>query len=507
MKARKRTDRTMPDVSDDPHSAFGRPDQNARSPHRRGPLIFLAIFSALAIAIISTILFHQLLSPTHVAPTAATRHARSSASDAASARDQAKLPLASPSAPTGLTAHASSPSRVTLSWRPDSRRAAVVRYIIYRDGRRIGASKAASFGDASVKAATTYSYKVSARNAAGKIGARSKAVSVTTPNALSPSSSPPASTPNGFPDAVNTGYENSAGYPGTLKDCNGVAIRSNTTYQNCDFPDGLAIGSASNHPTNVTFVGCRFASNLVNDATVADYGSGIVFSYDTFEPSTVQPGPGPTSPNAPPIANSEGYQYGIDQRYAGALTVDHSDLWGFEEAIQLSYSSSAEPVIISNSWIHNPRSPGSSDHTDGILENYGGLSYMTFNHNSVVGNGNTNALALQGAAGYSHVTITNNYFAGYGYMVNSGANTKSTDMIFTGNVWGTDIEPIFGPLYGNAMYTTPGLGGVWSDNTIYVQPGTTWMAADNNGLYWWPGDTNPSNSHQIIGHKTNYPGA
>ena len=512
MKARKRTDRALAGEPGGSRSAAGRRHQRTRSSWTRVSFISVAIFSALAIAVSGTILVHHIFaSGTHVDPTAATRHARLNAANASSADSQDRPSVASPAVPTGLTAHATSPSRVDLSWRPDSRRAAVVRYIIYRDGRRIGTSKTASFGDVSVKAATTYSYKISARNAAGKVGARSKAVHVTTPAAASSppspaSTSPPASTPSGFPDAANTGYENSAGYPGSLKDCSNVAINSNTTYQYCDFPNGLAIGSASNHPTNVTFVGCRFASNLVNDATVADYGSGIVFSYDTFEPSTVQPGPGPTSPSAPAIANSAGYQYGIDQRYAGALTVDHSDFWGFEEAIQLSYSSKAEPVIISNSWIHNPRSPGSSDHTDGILENYGGLSYMVFDHNSIVGNGNTNALALQGEAGYSHVTISNNYFSGYGYMVNSGADTKSTDMTFTGNVWGTDIEPIFGPLYGNAMYTTPGLGSVWSGNTIYVQPGTAWMAAGNNGLYWWPGDTNPSNSHQIIGHKTNYPG-
>jgi hypothetical protein len=248
----------------------------------------------------------------------------------------------------------------------------------------------------------------------------------------------------------------------------------------------------------------------VVNANVADYGSHIVFSYVTFEPSTVAAGPGPSSPYANPIAQNRGYQYGIDQRYSGSLTVDHANFWGFAQAIEFGHSSQARPVVVSNSWIHNPRSPSGSsglDHTDGILENYGGLSYMVFHHNSIVGNGNTNALALQGRTPYRHVTITNNYFSGYGYMVNSGSDTKSPGMVFVGNVWGTDFRPVWGPLYGGAMYNTRGLGGRWARNIIRVRSGTKWMSKRNNGLYWWPIDGDPSNSHQVIGHKRDWPGA
>jgi chitodextrinase len=413
-----------------------------------------------------------------------------------------------PTVPTGLTAKAVSPTRVELSWRPATRRASFVRYSVYRNGRKIGASKINSFQDANARPATAYSYRISAGDAVGRVSRRSKAAKVTTPAvAGQPSSSPTGTSgPSAFPGATNTGYENAPGYPGSLKDCDRIVIRSDSTYQYCNFSDGLSVGSANKHLTNVRFVGCRFASNAVDDANVADYGDGIVFSYDTFEPNAVPASSEPTSPHAEAIANGQGYQYGIDQRYSGALTVDHSDFWGFAEAIQFGYSSQAKPLIVSNTWIHNPRNPGRVDHSDGILENYGGLSYMVFNHNTIVGDGNTNALALQGGVGYSHVTITNNYFSGYGYMVNSGADSKSTYMVFTGNVWGTDFEPYWGPLYGDAMYTTPGLDGVWRDNTIHVQLGGTWMSERNNGMYWWPTDGNPSNSSQIVGHKTDYRG-
>jgi Right handed beta helix region len=317
--------------------------------------------------------------------------------------------------------------------------------------------------------------------------------------------------PGSFPGPDNTGYRHAPGYPGHLTDCSRVPIRSNTTYRFCDFPDGLGIGSSSSSPVNVTFVGCRFASSNVSDANVADYGANITFSYPTFEPNTVSASSEPTSVYATPVARTASYQYGIDQRHAGALTVDHADIWGFAEAVQLGYSSQAGPVTISNSWIHNPRDPGGTDpstddHTDGILENYGGLSYITFNHNTIIGNGNTQAIALQGSAKYDHITITNNYLSGYGYMVCTGAHTPDTNMVFTGNVWSTEFEPGFGPLYDGISYTTPGLGGVWRGNTIHVAPGTSWMAAANSGLYWWPDDSNPTSSHQIVGHTHDYSG-
>jgi hypothetical protein len=510
MKARKRTDRPLGDALSGRFPATGGHRHKARPNRRRVSALCVVIFSALAIAVSVTILYsHDLPGSAHpaAANSSAKTHAHLSANNGL-LTDPSRRSNAWPPTPTGLTADAVSPSKVSLSWRPDSKRADVVSYNIYRDGKEIGTSKTVSFHNIRIKPATAYSYRVSARNAAGRVSQLSKAVYVKTPAAIA--SSPPLpsapSSPSGFPDATNTGYENAPGYPGHLTECANIVIRSNSTYKYCDFPDGLYIGAAGTHPTNIQFIGCRFASNAVDDANVADYGSGIVFSYDTFEPSTVSPDAEPTSPYAIPIANGQGYQYGIDQRYSGALTVDHSDIWGFAEAIQFDYSSQAQPVIVSNTWIHNARSDAGVDHTDGILENYGGLSYMVFSHNSIVGDGNTNALALQGGPGYSHVTITSNYFSGYGYMVNSGANSKSTYMVFTGNVWGTDFEPYWGPLYGDAMYTTPGLGGVWRDNTIYVQPGTIWMSKLNSGLYWWPTDGNPSNPEQIVGHKTDYPG-
>lgn len=311
-----------------------------------------------------------------------------------------------------------------------------------------------------------------------------------------------------FPSAANTGFKKAPGYTGTLTDCSDLIVKSNTTYRFCDFPHGLTIGSATKHPTDVKFVGCRFASNSVVDADVADYGAHVTFSYSTFEPSTVPVSSEPISARARPIAADRSYQYAVDLRGSGALTIDHSDIWGFADGVQFSASGKADPLTISNSWIHNPSlDPTGAAHVDAILNSYGGISYMTFNHNTVVGDGNTQALALQGNSAYEHVTITNNYFAGYGYTICIGSHVLSRDIIFTGNVLGSDLEPTYGPLYNSESFTTSGLGNVWRDNKFYVAPGTSWLSRSNSGLYWWPTDTNPSNSRQLIGHQTDYPGA
>lgn len=325
-----------------------------------------------------------------------------------------------------------------------------------------------------------------------------RASPATSPGAASPG------TPAGFPDAADTGYQNAPGYPGALTRCS-TNIRAGATYRFCDFPDGIDV----NRP-DVTFIGCRFASNDVLGADVRVDAPNVTFSYDTFEPSAV---------SAPPVPYGRGYQYGIDQDGPFRMTIESSNFWGFGEAIQLTDpdgSTESSPLLIENSYIHDPSAQGPSGpgqyHVDGILSNDGGSSFMTIKHNTIIANADTNALALQTSGGgsdgtpYNHIVVTDNYFSGFGYMVNTGGNTDSTDMVFTGNVWGTDFEPGWGPLYGDAMYTTRGLGGVWHDNTIHVVPGTGWMAAGNNGLFWWPTDANPSNPAQIIGHRSDYRG-
>ncbi|GAM18832.1 hypothetical protein SAMD00019534_020070 [Acytostelium subglobosum LB1] len=311
-----------------------------------------------------------------------------------------------------------------------------------------------------------------------------------------------------WPDETNTGYKKSPGYPGSLVSTCPSTVVSNSVYKYCNYINGLYIGSSSQTVTNITFIGCRFASNAVDDANVAVYGSAITFNYCTFEPKTTVE-PTWSNPTAR-IKRTLSYQYGIDQRAAGPLTVDHCDMWGFANGIQIGYSDLAGPLTIRHSWFHNLRQDGGGvDHTDALLENYGGLSHMVIDHNTITGVGNTNGLGLQGDDAYQYISITNNYFSGYAYMLNLGGHTLSSNMVFTGNVWGAEIKPGWGPVYDSVAFEVPNistLNNQWQNNTIRVGAATpsTWMATGNNGLYWWPTDINPSTKYVIIGHATDY---
>jgi hypothetical protein len=285
----------------------------------------------------------------------------------------------------------------------------------------------------------------------------------------------PTAPSTAFPGAGDTGYRNAPGYPGALTNC-ALPIISNTTYRFCNFPDGASVGTAAKPVSGVTFLGSRFASNAVTDANVAVYGSDITFDYTSFEPSAT---------STRPVAYAKGYQYGLDIRRAGAVTVDHADFWGWGNGIQFGNSSQSAPLIVRNSWFHDARDDNNGvDHTDAILSNEGGPTYMVFDHNTIASEGNTQGLALQTESrGYDHVTITNNYFSGFGYTVAIGETIPCTNITFTGNVIGTDFKPVWGILYSSTNWGSS--GNTWRGNTWNVVNANDSRAA-NDGKFWLP---------------------
>lgn len=271
---------------------------------------------------------------------------------------------------------------------------------------------------------------------------------------------------SGWPDASNTGYRNAPGYTGTLKPGAGLTIKSNTTYVGYDF-GWTSVGTRATPVTNVTFIGCRFRDS--GAVLVSLFGSRIAFSWCSFEPTAT----------APPVANSQGYQYGIlaDGAYythVEGLTMDHCDLWGYANAVCLAKSTQAAPVVIRDCWIHDARNDGGVDHTDGIGELNGtSMSWVTIDHNTIVSKGNTNGIAFQGGP-YSDFTVTDNLIGGWGYAVRIGSpQTTMSRITFTGNQWTAQPPAAFGPLYPGVFYT--GNGNLWRNNR--------W----SDGRYWTPG--------------------
>jgi fibronectin type 3 domain-containing protein len=86
-----------------------------------------------------------------------------------------------PTAPTNLVATPAA-GQIALSWTAATDNVGVARYNISRDGNLIGTATGTSFTDSSVVAGTTYSYIVTAQDAAGNVGPASNSASGTVPS-------------------------------------------------------------------------------------------------------------------------------------------------------------------------------------------------------------------------------------------------------------------------------------------------------------------------------------
>src|SRR5438552_1221521 len=86
-----------------------------------------------------------------------------------------------PTTPTGLTAGVAGLTGANLSWGASTDNVGVTGYIVRRNGVQVATPATTTFADTGLPAATTYSYTVAARDAAGNISPNSASVSVTTP--------------------------------------------------------------------------------------------------------------------------------------------------------------------------------------------------------------------------------------------------------------------------------------------------------------------------------------
>jgi hypothetical protein len=261
---------------------------------------------------------------------------------------------------------------------------------------------------------------------------------------------------------------------------------------------GCDVGLPGARVDNVTFIGCLFWGVDPGVALVKCNGNNITFRYCSFMP---------TNGGEPFYASyAESYQYAVlydgDEggMTAGQLTMAWCDVWGFGNGLQLNGSTQAAPHFITNCWFHHGADTdaargGSTGlyHVDAILCTVGGAheTYLVISGNSLASLGSTNAIALQRDGGdyYHHITITDNYLAGFGYTVQIGGDgSGNSHMTFTGNIWSTEIEAKFGPLY-----SWGGTSNVWRHNRWQVFSGDpanpVKLTTAATGEYWWPTDT------------------
>ena len=117
-----------------------------------------------------------------------------------------------PTVPAGISWQAISTSEIILSWTASTDNVGVTGYSIYSDGTLIVTSATNSYSDSGLSASTTYTYSVSAYDAAGNASSQSSSASATTLNISS----------NGNQDAsINGDSEVTGGGCGFVKDDNG----------------------------------------------------------------------------------------------------------------------------------------------------------------------------------------------------------------------------------------------------------------------------------------------
>jgi chitinase len=85
-----------------------------------------------------------------------------------------------PSVPTGLAVGGVTDSTVDLSWSAATDNVGVSGYDVFRGGTRVATVTGTGFTDAGLAAATTFTYRVAARDAAGNVSAQGGQVSATT---------------------------------------------------------------------------------------------------------------------------------------------------------------------------------------------------------------------------------------------------------------------------------------------------------------------------------------
>jgi hypothetical protein len=90
-----------------------------------------------------------------------------------------------PTVPASVVATGSSSSQIDLSWTASTDNVGVVGYRIYRGGALLTTANVTSYSDTGLSPSTTYSYQVSAVDAAGNESAKSNSVSATTGGATS----------------------------------------------------------------------------------------------------------------------------------------------------------------------------------------------------------------------------------------------------------------------------------------------------------------------------------
>ena len=276
----------------------------------------------------------------------------------------------------------------------------------------------------------------------------------------------------------------------------------------CDIQGGIVLSG-----DHIACWGCRVGAQSVGSYQGGFDCTNCYFVYSTLGPlaSFYTSPPGGAWPSAGAGTNTDtcvsgttcipyadSYQYGVSTTVStsGPVTVDHSDIWGFGNAINYIAATTAQ-MIDTNDWIHDPSYDNAGAyHTDGIGYLNGGAapSNIFMQGNTIGFMGNTHDIAMQqGTSGYSGIYAVQNYLTGDEFAASwcSPGTVNCTNSAFWGNIYGTDIMPQLDVLYTPA---TIAASSTWGCNTLKFVAGTTWTSSGGftptsgmNGEFWLPG--------------------
>lgn len=241
---------------------------------------------------------------------------------------------AAPTAPTSLAANPVSATQINLSWTASTDNIGVTGYRIYRGGVQIATVNATSYTNSGLAPATPYRYTVAAVDAAGNVSAQTGAVSATTPAASSSS----------FPVAFDAGI-----------------TYSRDLFVNANAQPG---GNGSQATPYQTIGGALAQATPGTRIRIAAGTYGPVGSFSNLQGNAQAPialiGEGAVVID---VSGADQALHLSDPRYLviQGVTVQNSNLNGFNIDDGGSYSTPADHVVLRNVTFRNIGSGGNND--------------------------------------------------------------------------------------------------------------------------------------------------
>ena len=189
-----------------------------------------------------------------------------------------------PTVPTSLTASAASTVRIDLSWTPSSDDVRVMGYRVFRNGGQAGTTTASSYSDTGLSPTTSYTYTVSAHDAANNVSPPSAPASATTfgdttPPTVSISSPAGSAAVSGFITITAAAGDN-VGVAGVTFRVDGTVIGAEDTAS----PWSLSLNTAT--LSNGSHVLTATARDTSNNVTTS---AGVAIDVNNTAPSAGTP--------------------------------------------------------------------------------------------------------------------------------------------------------------------------------------------------------------------------